>query len=93
MKSLLRALVLTLTLSSAAIGLAAPTAAAAQARAHAQPERGDYLPPDLLHAGPNVDPAVARLRRPPEGYGWFQLRKAYVLASLQTGLIVEVVAI
>ena len=93
MKSLLRALVLTLVLMSAATGLAAPTSASAQARAHAQPERGDYLPQDLLRAGPNVDPAAARLRRPPEGYGWFQLRNAYVLASLQTGLIVEVVQI
>jgi len=91
MKPLL--LVLALTLSSAATGLVAPSAALAQARPHAQPERGDYLPQDLLRAGPNVDPAAARLRRPPEGYGWFQLRKTYVLASLQTGLIVEVVAI
>jgi hypothetical protein len=64
--------------------------AAAQAR-RALPQRGDYLPPDVLRSGPNVDYNAARLRRPPEGYGWFQFGSAFVLASLSTGLIVEVV--
>ena len=70
--------------------LLAGAPAAAQAR-HALPQRGDYLPADVLKSGPNVDYSAARLRRPPEGYGWFQLGSAYVLASLSTGLIVEVV--
>jgi hypothetical protein len=67
-----------------------PVQAVAQAR-HAQPQRGDYLPPELLRAGPNVDFNAARLRRPPEGYGWFQVGTAYCLASLASGLILEVV--
>ncbi len=70
--------------------LLAPQPAAAQAR-RGLPQRGDYLPPDVLRSGPNVDFSAAHLRRPPEGYGWFQMGKAFVLASLSTGLIVEVV--
>jgi hypothetical protein len=77
-----------IVLAPAPLLAAAP--AAAQAR-HALPQRGDYLPQDLLRAGPNVDYNAARLRRPPSGYGWFQLGSAFVLASLSTGLIVEVV--
>jgi hypothetical protein len=75
----------------AAAPVALPAApASAQAR-RALPQRGDYLPAELLRSGPNVDYNAARLRRPPEGYGWFQLGSAFVLASLATGLIVEVV--
>ena len=77
-----------IVLAPAPLLAAAP--AVAQAR-HALPQRGDYLPADVLKSGPNVDYSAARLRRPPEGYGWFQLGSAYVLASLSTGLIVEVV--
>ena len=91
MKSLLRALGLALTLTSATAPFFLPVQASAQGRLHATPERGDFLPEDVLKAGPNVDPSSARLRSPPSGYGWFQLRMTYVLASLQTGLIVEVV--
>ena len=90
MRSPLAVLTLSLAALSGAAPLWTPAPAAAQAREHA-PRRGDYLPPDLLRAGSNVDPAAARLRRPPDGFGWFMLRGAYVLASLQTGLIVEVV--
>jgi Ni/Co efflux regulator RcnB len=45
----------------------------------------------VLRAGPNIDHAAAHLRRPPAGYGWFSLNGAFVLASLSTGLVVEVV--
>lgn len=90
MRSLIAALVLSLSVLAGGAPLLAPAAASAQTREH-PPRRGDYLPADLLSAGSNVDPAAARLRRPPDGYGWFILRGAYVLASLQTGLIVEVV--
>ncbi len=80
-------------LALAILTLSAPFAGAAQAqpREQAAPHRGDHLPKDMLTAGPNVDPATARLRRPPAGYGWFQMGKAYVMASLANGLIVEVV--
>ena len=78
-------------LALAILTLSAPLPAAAQPREQAAPHRGDHLPKDLLAAGPNVDPAAARLRRPPAGYGWFQMGKAYVMASLSSGLIVEVV--
>ncbi len=76
---------------AAAAPMMAASAAKAQARAHALPQRGDYLPRDILSAGPNVDPARAHLRRPPAGYGWFSLSGVFVMASLSTGLIVEVV--
>ncbi|MDB5458615.1 MAG: hypothetical protein JWO72_356 [Caulobacteraceae bacterium] len=85
-------LALTLPVLGAAAVVMAPTPAVAQARGHALPQRGDYLPADLLKSGPNVDPAAAHLRRPPAGYGWFSLTGVFVLASVSTGLIVEVVA-
>jgi Ni/Co efflux regulator RcnB len=72
----------------------APALLAPAASAEAPPHvlrRGDYLPPEVLRAGPNIDHAAAHLRRPPAGYGWFSLNGAFVLASLSTGLVVEVV--
>jgi len=63
--------------------------ALAQARRHWQ--RGDRVPPSVLRAGPNVDYGAQRLRRPPEGYGWFALDGAFLLTSLSTGLVLEVV--
>ena len=68
---------------------AAHPPAFAQARRHWQ--RGDVLPASVLRAGPHVDSAAQRLRRPPEGYGWFALDGAFLLASLSTGLVLEVV--
>jgi Ni/Co efflux regulator RcnB len=92
MKPLAAALLaLSLVTSSVAGLLAAPSVAAAQVKGHAAPKRGDYLPPDLLASGPNVDEKAAHLRRAPSGYGWFSLGRIYVLASVMTGLIVEVV--
>ena len=77
----------------AAAPILAPTAAFqpahAQARRHWQ--RGDVLPSAVLRSGPNVDYAAQRLRRPPQGYGWFTLGGAFLLASLSTGLVLEVV--
>ena len=90
LKPVLKAvLALTLTLAPLAMA-AAPLPAAAQAR-RSQPQRGDYLPAEMLRAGPNVDAGAAHLRRPPAGYGWFSLAGVFVMASVQTGLIVEVV--
>jgi hypothetical protein len=97
MKSLLRAAALAgclraaLVLPLAAVALAGPAQAQPE-HAHAPPRRGDYLPNEVLRAGPKVDYAAARLRRPPAGYGWFALAGVYALASVSTGLIVEVVA-
>jgi Ni/Co efflux regulator RcnB len=91
LKSVLKA-ALALALATAPMAMTAASAPAfAQAR-RSMPQRGDYLPGDMLKAGPNVDAAAARLRRPPAGYGWFSLAGVFVMASVQTGLIVEVVA-
>jgi Ni/Co efflux regulator RcnB len=70
---------------------AAQAATPPPAHLHATPQRGDTLPAEVLHAGPKPDPAAAHLRRPPQGYGWFALGRSMVMASLSTGLIVEVV--
>ena len=90
MKAGLKAILAAAAIALTAAPLAVPVQAVAQAR-HAQPQRGDYLPQELLRGGPNVDFNAARLRRPPEGYGWFQVGSAYCLASLASGLILEVV--
>ena len=77
-----------LALASApvAVSLALPQAAVAARRWRA----GETLPGDVLRNGPNVNYAAQRLRRPPEGYGWFALDGVFVLASLSSGLILEV---
>jgi len=97
MKPTLRALLaLSLAVSSLVAGTAAPVAAQpaaqGQIKGHPLPQRGDYLPPELIKAGPTVDAKAAHLRRPPSGYGWFSLAGVFVLASVSNGLIVEVVA-
>ena len=71
--------------------LAGLALAAAPALAQALPRRGDYVPQEVLQAGPIADYAGKRLRKPPAGYGWYQIGRAYVMASEATGLIVEVV--
>jgi Ni/Co efflux regulator RcnB len=63
----------------------------AVAQAHRHWRRGDVLPPQVLRAGPKVDYHAQRLRRPPDGYGWFALDGAFLLASRSTGLVLEVV--
>jgi Ni/Co efflux regulator RcnB len=78
-----------LTWSLAGFALAAAPALAQET--HALPRRGDYLPQDVLQAGPIADYAGKHLRKPPAGYGWYQIGRAYVMASVATGLIVEVV--
>jgi Ni/Co efflux regulator RcnB len=75
--------------SLAGLGLAAAPALAQQT--HPLPRRGDYLPQEVLQAGPVADYASKHLRKPPAGYGWYQLGRAFVMASVATGLIVEVV--
>jgi hypothetical protein len=55
------------------------------------PRRGDYLPQAVMQAGPIADYASKHLRKPPSGYGWYQIGRSYVMASVATGLIVEVV--
>jgi Ni/Co efflux regulator RcnB len=79
-----------LTFGLFGVALAAAPAALAQ-ETHPLPRRGDYLPQEVLQQGPKADYAAARLRKPPAGYGWYQIGRAYVLASVATGLIVEVV--
>jgi len=72
--------------------MTAPTPALAQEN-HPIPRRGDYLPQEVLQAGPHVDYAAAHLRKPPVGYAWYQLGRTYVMAAVGTGLIVEVVVL
>jgi Ni/Co efflux regulator RcnB len=96
-RAVLALLLTVLSMAAApAVLLALPAVARAQpqvqAKGHALPRRGDYLPADLIKAGPNVDAAAQHLRRPPSGYGWFSLAGVFVLASLSNGLIVEVAA-
>ena len=78
---------LVLATAPVAVSLALPQAALAKARRR---RAGETLPGDVLHNGPNVNYAAQRLRRPPEGYGWFALDGVFVLASLSSGLILEV---
>ena len=79
-----------LSLIAAALVLAP---ALALAQTHALPRRGDYVPQEVLQRGPKADYAAAHLRKPPVGFGWYQIGSAYVMASVATGLIVEVVAL
>ena len=69
--------------------LALPAPAAAQASHHWR--QGETLPPEVLHAGPDAHYAAQRLRRPPDGYGWFAVNGQYLLASLSSGLVLEAV--
>jgi len=75
------------------IGLALAAAPALAQGIHPLPRRGDYLPQDVIQAGPISDYASKHLRKPPAGYGWYQVGRSYVMASVATGLIVEVVAL
>jgi len=72
------------------IGLALAAAPALAQDIHAIPRRGDRLPPEVVQAGP-IDYAAKHLRKPPVGYNWYQVGRAYVMASVATGLITEVV--
>jgi hypothetical protein len=82
-----------LSLILAAI-IGAPALAAsgsALAQEHPLPRRGDYLPREVLQGGPIANYGALHLRKPPAGYGWYQVGRAYVMAAVATGLIVEVV--
>ena len=78
---------LAIAVAPLAAGVTVAQPAMAQAR-HWRP--GETLPAEVLHAGPNVNYAAQRLRRPPDGYGWFALDGVFALASLANGLIIEV---
>jgi len=73
------------------IGVALAAAPALAQETHPLPRRGDYLPQPVQQAGPIADYAAKHLRKPPVGYGWYQIGRAFVMASVATGLIVEVV--
>ena len=85
--SVLAAVALALAPCLGAFMAAQPSAA--QTRHHWK--RGDVLPAGVLHAGPDLNYAAQRLRRPPDGYGWFSVDGEYLLASLSSGLILETV--
>jgi Ni/Co efflux regulator RcnB len=70
---------------------AIPLSGAALAQDQPLPRRGDYLAQSVLQAGPMGNYAALHLRKPPAGYGWYHIGRAYVMASVATGLIVEVV--
>jgi Ni/Co efflux regulator RcnB len=84
--SILAALAL---LAAFPFGLAPAAPAWAQARHHWS--RGETLPAEVLRAGADQNYAAQRLRRPPDGYGWFAVNGQYLLASLSSGLILEAV--
>jgi Ni/Co efflux regulator RcnB len=65
----------------------------ALAQEHPLPRRGDYLPQEVLQGGPIANYGALHLRKPPAGYGWYQVGRAYVMAAVATGLIVEVVVL
>lgn len=73
------------------IGLALVAAPTLAQQTRPLPRRGDYLAQDVLGVGPMANYAAKHLRKPPAGYGWYPLGNAYVMASVATGLIVEVV--
>jgi Ni/Co efflux regulator RcnB len=75
----------------AAALIGAPAAVLAQE--HPLPRRGDYLPQDVLQRGPVANYGALHLRKPPAGYGWYHVGRAYVMAAVATGLIVEVVVL
>jgi Ni/Co efflux regulator RcnB len=79
---------LALATAATSAGMGPPLPAHAQAR-HLW-RRGETLPAEVLRAGPDVNYAAQRLRRPPDGFGWFTLDGAFLLASLSSGLIVDV---
>ena len=45
----------------------------------------------MQQASPIGDYAAEHLRKPPVGYGWYQIGRAFVMASVATRLITEVV--
>lgn len=90
MKSLLRILA-PLALTGAPILALTLPATPVQAQARHHWARGEVLPEAVLRGGPNVSYAAQRLRRPPDGCGWFALDGDFLLASLSSGLILEVV--
>jgi Ni/Co efflux regulator RcnB len=59
--------------------------------AHAIPRRGERVPQVILNGGPIANYAALHLRKPPVGYGWYQIGHAYAMASISTGLITDVV--
>jgi len=76
---------------AAALALA-PGLALAQI-AHAIPRRGEQVPQAILNNGPIANYAALHLRKPPVGFGWYQIGHAYAMASISTGLITDVVLI
>jgi Ni/Co efflux regulator RcnB len=68
------------------------SAAQPSAVAQATPElkRGDVLP-EAYRSQVVTDYQRWRLRRPPEGYAWYRVGAQFVLASMTTGVIFDVV--
>jgi len=82
---------LALALAIAPVLALVPGGETVHAQQRRQWKRGDTLPPEVLKGGPNVNDAAQHLRRPPSGYGWFALDGAFLLASLSSGLVLEVI--
>ena len=73
---------------AASLALAAPTAAIAQANGGLK--RGDILP-EASRGQVVSDYQRWRLRRPPEGYAWYRVGGQFVMASMATGVIFDIV--
>ena len=77
-----------LTSSATAVVCIAPAEALAQAAGALK--RGDVLP-DAYRGQIVTDYQRWRLRRPPDGYAWYRVGAQFVMASMATGVIFDVV--
>ena len=80
-------------LSLMMVALLATPALAQQPQPIPIPRRGGTVPPEILLGGPIANYQAMHLRKPPTGYGWYQIGRSYVMASESNGLIVEVVVL
>jgi Ni/Co efflux regulator RcnB len=69
---------------------AAPASAATIQLAQAALRRGEVLP-DAYRGQVVTDYERWRLRRPPTGYAWYRVGNQFVLASMSTGVIFDIV--
>lgn len=76
----------------AVLAATAPAAARPAELAQAGPalRRGDVLP-DAYRGQIVTDYERWRLRRPPSGYAWYRVGNQFVMASMATGVIFDIV--
>jgi hypothetical protein len=84
--------VLTAALAAASIGAPAASATLIPQLAQAGPSlrRGDMLP-EAYRDQVVADYERWHLRRPPSGYAWYRVGNQFVMASMTTGIIFDIV--